>query len=48
MNGGINKLKQEFALDLSNRTSLRLADILKEACRQFNQKEKVRTAKLYM
>jgi hypothetical protein len=34
-------------MDLSDRNALRLSDVLKEACRQFNQKGKERVAKLY-
>lgn len=32
---------------MSDRQNQRLSDLLKEACRQFNQKEKARISKLY-
>ena len=47
INGGINKSKQEIQVEIQNRNSIRLGDILKEACKRFNHKEKSRSAKLY-
>jgi serine/threonine protein kinase len=47
VNGGINKVKQEHVCELQDRNSQRLIDILKEAGRNFNQKDKYKQARLY-
>jgi len=47
MNGGINKEKKEYQMDLQNRNTISLRDILKEAGRLFNVKDKHKGAKLY-
>jgi hypothetical protein len=47
MNGGINKEKKEYGMELANRNNTSLRDILKEAGRLFNIKDKHKSAKLY-
>jgi len=47
MNGGIHKNSAEFELEYTDRGSLSLKYILKEACKRFGDKSKHHRAKLY-
>lgn len=47
MNGGVNKIKTEVQVELFDRNTQTLQDIIREVCRSLQMKEKARTAKLY-
>lgn len=47
MNGGINKIKTEVQVEMFDRNTQTLTDIIQQVCRALNCKEKARNAKLY-
>lgn len=47
VNGGVNKIKTEVQIELFDRNTQTLQDIIRDVCRALQMKEKARTAKLY-
>ena len=47
MNGGVNKDKTEFVIDISDKQDMSLKGFLKDCCKKYGQKEKAARAKIY-